>query len=264
MSIMDSVTAPEDGPVIVTITGDAGIGKTTLAASFPDPVIMRVENGLQAIRGMKNVRALPVIEDVQQVWDQLLALLTEEHPYKTLVIDSVTALDRMFTEHIISTDPKHPKSLNQAAGGYGAGKGVLASMHARIRKAAGLLASRRGMNVVFVAHADIIRIEPPNEEAYTAYSLRLTDKSMPYYVDDVDLVGYLKLETIIVGDEGERKKAISDGTRQLVCYVTAESVSKNRFGITEKLTVKPGENPLVDYIPALKAAKPADKKEKAA
>lgn len=259
MSIMDSATAPDDGPVIVTITGDAGIGKTTFAASFPGVIIMRPENGLQAVRHMKNVRALPVIENVDQVWEQLMALLTEEHPYKTLVIDSVTALDRMFTEHILATDPKMPKSLNQAAGGYGAGKGVLASMHARVRKAAGLLASRRGMNVVFVAHADIIRIEPPNEDAYTSYSLRLTDKSMPYYVDDVDLVGYLKLETVVIGDEGERKKAISDGTRQLITYVTAENISKNRFGITEKLVVKPGENPLIPYIPALQA--PTAKKE---
>ena len=144
MGILDAASSPEEGPVIVTITGDSGIGKTTLAATFEKPIFMRAENGMQAVRHMKGVKALPVIEKVEQVWEQLMALLTDEHDYKTLVIDSVTALDRMFTEHIIDTDPKNPKSLNQAAGGYGAGKGVLASMHSRIRKAAGLLQSRRG------------------------------------------------------------------------------------------------------------------------
>lgn len=265
MGILDSITAPSDSsPVIATITGDAGIGKTTLAASFPKPVFVRFEDGTQSISGMKDVSVFPVIENVDQVWEQLNAVLAEEHPYKTLVIDSVTAADRMFTEHILKSDPKQPKSLNQAAGGYGAGRQVLASMHARVRKAAGLLVSRRNMNVVFIAHADIIRVEPPNEEAYTSYSLRLAKESLPYYVDDVKLVGYLKLETIVIGEEGERKKAISDGTRQLICYTTAENISKNQYGIKEKLTVNPGENPLIPFIPALQTQTPAKKKEAAA
>ena len=77
------------------------------------------------------------------------------------------------------------------------------------------------------------------------------DKSMPAYVDDVDLVGFLKLETFTTGD-GERKKAISDGTRVLIAYATAANVSKNRYGITEPLIVEAGKNPLVDYISVLK------------
>ena len=75
---------------------------------------------------------------------------------------------------------------------------------------------------------------------------------MPSYVDDVDVVAFLKLETFTMG-EGERKKAISDGTRVLVTHATAASVSKNRFGITEPITVSPGVNPLVPFIPSLRS-----------
>ena len=35
MGILDSVAKPIDRPVIVTICGDSGMGKTTLAATFP-------------------------------------------------------------------------------------------------------------------------------------------------------------------------------------------------------------------------------------
>jgi hypothetical protein len=82
------------------------------------------------------------------------------------------------------------------------------------------------------------------------YTLRLHEKSMPAYVDDVDVVGFLKLETFTTG-EGERKKAISDGTRVLITHATAANVSKNRFGITEPLNVEIGVNPLKTFIGAL-------------
>lgn len=251
MSILDKIGKPADRPVLITICGDSGMGKTTLAATFPKPIVIRAEDGLQAIPEESRPDAFPVLTGPEDLWEQLKALINEDHGYKTLVVDSVTALERMFTAYVVETDPKKPRGIQQALGGYGAGRDAVAGMHARLRKAAGLLASKRGMNVVFVAHADTARIEPPDDDAYMRYTLRLHEKSMPAYVDDVDLVGFLKLETFTTG-EGERKKAISDGTRILVTHATAANVSKNRFGITEPLTVKAGENPLSDIIGALK------------
>jgi len=157
----------------------------------------------------------------------------------------------MFIQYVIDNDPKKPRSINQALGGYGAGLNAVAAMHQRVRKAAGLMNSR-GMHVVFIAHADTVTVEPPDQDPYTRYDLRLGKKSVAPYVDDVDLVGYLKLETHTMGD-GERKKAISDGTRLLTTYTTAANVSKNRYGITEDLPVPEGENPLTQFIPTLGA-----------
>ena len=70
---------------------------------------------------------------------------------------------------------------------------------------------------------------------------------MQPYIDNVDLVGFMRLETYLKGD-GEMKKAFSTGDRQLVCHAMAANVSKNRFGITEPLEVKVGENPLTAYL----------------
>lgn len=255
MSVLDSISKPGDRPVLVTIMGDSGTGKTTLAASFPKAIVIRAEDGLQAIPAEHRPDAFPNLDgSVDALWAQLKALIHEEHRYETLVIDSVTALERMFIQSIIDGDPKKPRGIQQALGGYGAGRDAVSSMHARVRKAAGILADKRGMNTVFVAHADTARMEPPDDDAYMRYTLRLHEKSMPAYVDDVDVVGFLKLETFTTG-EGERKKAISDGTRVLITYATAASVSKNRFGITEPLTVLPGVNPLTDYVPCLKTEK---------
>jgi hypothetical protein len=250
MSILQQATKPADRPVIVTICGDSGLGKTTLAASFPKPIVIRAEDGLQGVPMELRPDALPVLQSEAQLWDQLIALLQEDHDYKTVIIDSVTALERLFVQSVVDSDPKKPKSINQALGGYGAGLQAVASMHQRVRKACGMLNERKGMHVVFVAHADTETIELPDQDPYTRYSLRLGKKSVAPYVDDSDVVGFLKLETFTMGD-GERKKAISDGSRVLVAYATASNVSKNRFGITADLPVQQGKNPLVDFIPTL-------------
>lgn len=250
MSILEQVRKPANRPIVATIIGDAGLGKTSLAATFPKPIFIRAEDGLSSIPELMRPDAFPRLHRVDELWEQLTALIREDHPYDTLVIDSVTALEVLFADHVLDTDPKNPKGLQQAHGGYGAGRDMVAGMHRRVRKAAEVLVEK-GMHVVFVAHADTIRIEPPDADPYTKYTMRLHEKSMQPYVDNVDLVGFLRLETFMKGD-GERKKAISDGTRQLVCHAVASNVSKNRFGITEPLEVKLGENPLIGMLPQLK------------
>ena len=59
MSILDSVEVPKDGAFVMTLTGDAGVGKTSLAATFPKPLFIRAEDGLQAIPVEARPMALP-------------------------------------------------------------------------------------------------------------------------------------------------------------------------------------------------------------
>lgn len=251
---LSTIERPKDRPVIATLLGDSGLGKTSTAATFPNPVVIRAEDGLQAIPINGRPDAFPLLESVESLWEQLKTLIKEDHEYKTLIIDSVTALERLFVNYVVDTDPKKPKSINQALGGYGAGLSAVAAMHQRVRKACGVLNEKKSMHVVFIGHADTETIELPDEDAYTRYNLRLGKKSVAPYVDDSDIVGFLKLTTYTSGD-GERKKAISDGSRQLVCYATAANVSKNRYGITEDIPVILGENPLIEFVPTLKESK---------
>jgi AAA domain len=251
MSLMDTVSKPADRPVLVTICGDAGMGKTSLAAAFPKPIFIRSEDGMQSIPESQRPSAFPVIANAKTLWEQLTAVIHEPHDFQTLVIDSVTALERMFIADVMEQDPK-AKSINQALGGYGAGTAAVAAMHQRVRKAAGLANAKRGMHVVFVAHADVETMKLPDVDDYMRYSLRLPAKSQPPYVDDVDVVGFVRLEMFTKGDDGDRKRAISTGDRELIVHATASNVSKNRYGLTDPLPFKAGENPLAAVIPALR------------
>ena len=250
MSMMDTISKPQDRPLMVTFCGDSGMGKTTLACTFPNPIVIRAEDGLQAIPADRRPDAFPVIGSADELWKQLTALIHEPHDYKTCVIDSVTALERLFVADVLAQDPK-ARSINQALGGYGAGVAAVAAMHQRVRKAAGLLNEKRGMHVVFVAHADVETIRPPDGDDYQRYSLRLPPKSLPPYVDDVDVVGFLRLVSYAKGDEGERKRMVSTGDRELIVHAVASNVSKNRFGIEDALECPRGQNPLAGLVPGL-------------
>ena len=248
--ILAQAGKPADRAVMVTLCGDSGMGKTSLAATFPQPIFIRAEDGMQAIPVANRPNALPLVASVDQLWEQLTALIHEEHDYQTVVIDSVTALERLFMASVLASDPK-AKSINQAMGGYGAGTSAIAAMHGRVRKACGIMNEKRGMHTVFIAHADLEAMKLPDQDDYVRYSLRMPNKSLPPYVDDVDVVGFLKQQMVVMGDEGERKKARGSGSRELVCHVTPSSVSKNRYGITQALPVTIGINPLAQFVPAL-------------
>ena len=245
-SALDQIEKPKPRPLAVTIIGEAGLGKTSLAACFPKPIFIRAEDGLKSITSSPMPDAFPVLKSVEDLWPQLFALAKEEHSYETVVIDTVSTLETMFADWVVETDPNKPASINQALGGYGAGVNKVASQHRRLRKGCEYMIDR-GMNVVFLSHADTSTVSPPDGNQYTRFTMRMSDKSMQPYIDNVDLVGFLRLEMFTKGD-GDVKKAISTGDRQLVCHAMAANISKNRFGITEPLDVKLGVNPLEAYL----------------
>jgi len=245
---LKSLSKPDrNRPVIMTLFGEAGVGKTTLAAMMPKPVFIRTEDGTASLAGNDDVSLFPVSTTSQDVLDAIEALATQEHDFKTVVLDSITQLATMIEHEIVAADPK-AKSINQAGGGYGAGYSTASERHRLVREWAGALAYDRGMNVVFLGHADTETLDLPDMDAYARYTVRMHKKSMPHYVDNVDLVGFLRLKTFTRGD-GEKKRAISDGTREIICHPQASNVSKNRFGIAQPLTFSfDGGNPFAEFL----------------
>jgi len=234
-------------PIIATIFGEGGMGKTTLAAMFPKPVFIRTEDGTASLTGNDNVSLFPVATSTQDVLDAIETLGTEKHEFKTLVLDSITQLSTLIEGEIVAADPK-AKSINQAGGGYGAGYGAASEIHRQIRDWSGSLATETDMNVVFIGHADTETLDLPDMDPYARYCVRMHKKSIPHYTDNVDLVGLIRLKTFTRGD-GDKKRAISTGEREILCFPQASSVTKNRFNITEPLPFTfDGGNPFQNFV----------------
>jgi hypothetical protein len=260
MSLLSTVAKPAPRPPIITVVGEAGTGKSSFAATFPKPIFIRVEDGVGRIsRKIETPDAFPVVTSSDALFDQIMALIKEDHDYSTLVVDSVTKLEELFTREIIEKDGR-AKTLSTALGGYGAGYQALAGMHHRVRKAAGALNEKRQMAIIFIAHADLETMRLPDTDDYQRHSLRLNSKSIAPYVDDVDVVGFVRLAAALRGDDGERKKVVSTGDREFVCHATAASVSKNGLGITSPLPFPEGTNPLADALGITQRMKPKAEK----
>jgi len=234
-------------PIIATLFGEGGMGKTTLAAMFKSPVFIRTEDGTASLAGNDNVSLFPLATSTQDVLDAIEALATQKHDHKTLVIDSITQLGTMIEAEIVAADPK-AKSINQAGGGYGAGYSTAAEKHRQIRDWAGSLAYEKGMNVIFIGHADTEMLDLPDMDAFARYTVRMHKKSIPHYTDNVDLVGLIRLKTFVRGGDGDKKRAISTGEREIICHPQASSVTKNRFNISEPLAFTFDRNPFADFV----------------
>ena len=81
------------------------MGKTTMAASFPNPIVIRAEMVCRRYLQI-NVRRISCSCSEAQLMGATNYSHKEDHNYKTLIIDSVTALERLFMQSVIESDPK--------------------------------------------------------------------------------------------------------------------------------------------------------------
>jgi hypothetical protein len=98
------------------IYGPAGIGKTTSAIQFPNAVIIDMERGAQnytkTIAKSKSIILDTTSPD--EVKAELKTLLTEKHPYTTLILDPITSLYNGVQEKWNRIFEKHATSEKQA------------------------------------------------------------------------------------------------------------------------------------------------------
>lgn len=251
---LKSLSKPKgDRPIVGTLFSEGGMGKTTLAAMFPRPVFIRTEDGTASLVGNDDVllfdRALNTID----VFDAIEALAAGGHDRKTLVIDSVTQFEKMAVRQILDSE-QNPKCKNMAAahGGYGKAFGMLDAKHQELREACEYLVQDCGMNVVFIVHATVEELELPDIDKYSRYTVAL-HKNKQYdcshhYTNNADFVAFIRLKTNIRSTDSGKKRALSDGEREIICFPVASNVSKNRFGIAEPLPFTfDGGNPFYQF-----------------
>lgn len=261
---LSSLTKPQTKPPILTIVGTPGVGKSTLAALFPNPVFIQAEDG-SAVFDSWDEAAKPVMfpqlsskDPKGELLAQLRALASQPHEFKTVVIDAVTSLQGLFERHLCEVGGV--SNIGEAEGGYGKGFLAVEQMHAEIKSACDYLRNNKDMAVIFLAHAGIKKMKNrPDAEEYTCFSLDMHDRSVPIYTNLVDAVLYLRQDEFVKGGATDKKgvttkfgKVVQSGERVLVTsgdgrigYVNA----KNRLGLDPEIPVPHGENPLLQLIP---------------
>lgn len=211
----------------ILVYGGEGVGKTTFACGAPDVYLMDLERGAV----LNDPLMIQEPTTYTEVMDQIKALCTQDHPYRTLVIDSLDALETMCTAHTCKahgwtaiTEPAYGK-------GYGARTD---ECWAPLWRALDYLVEHQSMIIILIAHSRIVKFEDPVLPEYDMYEVNLYKTEKSKAVDWPDVVGFCTIKTYTTSD-GKRNVATTAGERVILTQKNPAYSAKTRYGMPEEM-----------------------------
>lgn len=210
----------------VVVYGPEGIGKSTFAAQFPDPLFIDTEGSTSNMDVARFDKPTSWTMLLQQVDYALM-----NRPCQTLVIDTADWAEELCKNYLMSANGWQAID----ATGYGVRYVALATEWGRLlNKLSDLVEA--GINVVLTAHAQIKKFDQPDElGSYDRWELKLEKKNAPLAKEWADMVLFCNYKTIVIADGQDGKKKAQGGKR--VIYTTHHPAwdAKNRFDLPDQL-----------------------------
>lgn len=215
----------------VVLYGPEGIGKSTFASQFPDPLFIDTEGstGNMDVARLDKPTSLSFLQ-------QQIEFVKQNRPCKTLVIDTIDWGERLIIDFILSRADK--KSITNF--GYGEGFIQLEEEFGRfLNKLSDLI--EIGINVVLTAHTKITKFEQPDEMgAYDRWELKLgnktTAKTAALTKEWADMVLFMNYKTFSVATDDKGKKFKGQGGERVI-YTTHHPAwdAKNRHNLPDEI-----------------------------
>lgn len=225
-----SLEAITDGvrqePWAILVYGPEGVGKSTLAVSVADSVTLDVEQSANRL----STKKFPIPTSLQEVHEAIEVLLTQPHPYKRLVIDTIDRVEALIFAEVARAAGK--RSIEDFA--FKAGYQIALDEWRRLFARLDELRSQRRMDILLLAHAHIRPFRNPDGPDYDRYTLRLHEKAAGFVREWCDAVLFARFSESTTKLDN-RVKGITDGRRTLHTAHTAAYDAKNRFNLPEEL-----------------------------
>lgn len=210
----------------VVIYGPEGIGKSTFAAQFPDPVFIDTEGSTKHM----DVARLPKPSSWTMLLEQVKYIKNNPNVCKTLAIDTADWAELLCIEDICARFKKD--GIEEF--GYGKGYVYLAEEYGRFLNLLEDLIDL-GINVVLSAHAMMRKFEQPDEMgAYDRWEMKLQRKTAPLVKEWADMVLFANYKTYVVKTDDKKNKA-QGGKR--IMYTSHHPCwdAKNRHNLPEEI-----------------------------
>lgn len=219
----------QSAPVKTVLYGPEGIGKSTFASHFPNPVFIDTEGGTKRL----NVARLPQPTS----WAMLLAEVAEVRkgsvPCSTLVIDTADWAERLCIQAVCA----RAKVNGIEDFGYGKGYTYVKEEFSKLLDALEEVLNA-GHNVVVLAHAAITKFEQPDAVGnYDRWGMKTSKQVAPLLREWCDMLLFANYKTVVekAGSGPNAKNKASGGKR--VLYTTHHACwdAKNRFDLPEEV-----------------------------
>ena len=249
--------------------GPEGIGKSSIAAKFPDPLFIDTEGSTNHM----DVTRFDAPSSWQMVLDEVQYAIDHPDCCKTLVIDTADWAERLEIEELC----KKKGWDGLEAPGYGRGYQYSAEEFGKLLNKLTEV-TQRGINVVITAHAQLRKVELPEEMgAYDHWEMKTSKKVAPMIREWADAVFFLNYKTVIINVDGKGqtkgKNKAQGGRRVMHTNHTPFWDAKNRFGLPDEIpldyseiahifqaTPAPAPKPVQESVPASEPV-PAPKAE---
>lgn len=228
-------------PQKVCIYGPEGIGKTLLAAQFPDPLFIDTEGGTDRYDVART--------QAPQSWTALKDLVravSEERPCGTLVLDTADWAERLLCAELCAKNKwASMESLNYGKCWQYALEefGRLLDLLTDVRDA--------GVNVVVTAHAMVSKFDQPDEAAsYDRWTMKMYKKDAALLKEWADALLFVNYKTVVemVG-EGFNAKGKARGAKRTI-FTTHHAAwdAKNRWGLPAEVPL--GYEAIAPHVPS--------------
>ena len=215
----------------VVIYGTEGIGKSSLASQFPEPLFIDTEGSTDNM----DVARLDKPTSWIMLNNQIAFIKANPTVCKTLVIDTIDWAESLCVDNLCAMHGK--KGIEDF--GYGNGYVYAKEEMGRfLNKLQDLI--EIGINVVLTAHAQIRKFELPDEMgSYDKYELKLGKKTSsqtaPLVKEWADLLLFCNYKTYLISQEKSTKKKAQGNQRVMYTEHNPAWDAKNRHGLPSEL-----------------------------
>lgn len=234
----------------ILIAGQEKLGKTTLCSFAPGALLIPLEVGFAGVTVAKTQR-LETLAQVHSLIDEITTYARAgQLPFKSLVFDSVTALERMIHDAVIERDPlykaggKKMITMESCHGGYGKGYNLANEDLDALLVKLDNLAVYGGLNIIFTCHVFSSKVMDPTAGEYDSWDLLLhSPKNQKTYgkrerlTQWADIIGFMH-EPVFVSKADNLSRAMSQNKgRILGLSRTPGYTAGNRFGIVGEVAI---------------------------
>ena len=250
VSLANVTRGPLVRPMRIMLYGVPGVGKSSWASHAPAPIYLGAEEGTSQL----DVTRFPDPTSWTETLEAVDELARTEHPYKTLVLDTLDSLEALCWAHVCATRRTKSGKRAESIADFGFGDGYAVALDVWRTLVSGLeQVHARGMHLITIAHCHVKRTNNPEGDDFDRYMPKLHDKAAGLFKGWSDVMLFAAYETFTRTTEGGRTKGISSGARVLYTEYSAAYDAKNRYDLPPRLPLD-----WESFMQAVAAHRPAD------